>query len=100
MLNSTSFQLTSLNRFRNRFVFLRFYGTSITYLDENIFQPFLESNPLSLIDIGSTNTLFECDCRSSWIQYDYYKNIDQIENRVYGYKCWGYDFTKNCTITK
>jgi hypothetical protein len=100
MINSTSFELTSLNRFRNRFVFIRFYGTSITYLDENIFQPFLESNPSSLIDVGMTNSLFECDCQSAWIQHDYFKTIDQIENRVYGYKCWDYDFTKNCTINK
>ncbi|CAF1051344.1 unnamed protein product [Rotaria sordida] len=98
MLNSTSFELTSLSRFRNRFVFIRFYHTNITYFDENIFQPFLESNPSSLIDINPTNILFKCHCRSAWIQYDYFKNIDQIDNRVYGYRCWEYDFTKNCTI--
>ncbi|CAF3395285.1 unnamed protein product [Rotaria sp. Silwood1] len=96
MLNSTSFELTSLSRFRNRFVFIRFYHTNITYLDENVFQPFLESNPASLIDINPTNVLFKCDCRSAWIQYDYFKNIDRMDNRVYGYQCWEYDFTKNC----
>lgn len=97
-LNSTSFELTSLSRFRNRFVFLRLYHTSIAYLDENVFQPYLESNPSSLIDINPTNVLFKCDCRSAWIQYDYFKNTDQLENRVYGYPCWDYDFTKNCTV--
>ncbi len=99
-LNSTSFQLTSLSRFRNRFVFIRFYYTNITYLDENIFQPFLESNPSSLIDINPTNILFKCHCRSAWIQYDYLKTVNLLDNRVYGYRCWDYDFTENCTINK
>lgn len=99
-LVSTSFEPTSFNRFRNRFVFVRFYYTSITYLDENIFQPFLESNPSSLIDISSSNTMFECDCRSGWIQNDYFKNVDRLDNRVYGYRCWAYDFTKDCTVNQ
>ena len=100
MLDSTSFELTSLNRFRNRFVFIRFYYTSIKYLEENVFQPFLESNPSSLIDINPTNVLFKCHCRSAWIQNDYFRNIDQLDNRVYGYQCWEYDFTKHCTRNK
>ncbi len=100
MLHSTSFELTSLNRFRNRFVFIRLYDTNITYLDENVFQPFLESNPSSLIDIGSTNLLFQCDCRSAWIQRDYMKTVNELDIRVYGYNCWAYDFTKDCTIDK
>ncbi|CAF3310534.1 unnamed protein product [Rotaria socialis] len=100
MIESTSFEITSLSRFRNRFVFIRFYNTSITYLDEDIFQPFLESNPSSLLDINPTNTLFKCDCRSAWIQYDYFKNVYPMDNRVYGYPCWDHDFTKNCTINK
>jgi hypothetical protein len=100
MLNSTSFPLTSLNRFRNRFVFIRFFGTSITYLDENIFQPFLESNPSSLIDLGETNLLYKCHCRSAWIQNDYMKSVDQMDVRVYGGAgCWGHDFT-NCTLNQ
>ena len=68
-------------------------------LDENIFQPFLETNPTSLIDINFTNINLVCDCLSAWIQYDYLKNIDQLDNRVYGYGCWEYDFT-NCTLNK
>ena len=100
MLNSTSFQSTCFTRFRSRFVFLRFYYTSITYLDEQIFQPFLESNPSSLIDINSSNTLFKCTCQSAWIQLDYFKELSQLENRVYGYQCWENDFTTNCTRNK
>ena len=97
MLHSTSFPVTSLTRFRNRFVFLRFYNTSLTYFDEQVFQPFLEANPSSLLDINSSNRLFQCDCRSAWIQFDYFKHRDQLENRVYGYPCWDYHFPSNCT---
>lgn len=98
-LNSESFSLTSLTRFRNRPVFLRMFHTNLTYLDENIFQPFLETNPLSVIDIGSTNINLQCDCRSAWIQYDYLRDVDKLENRVYGYKCWSHDFS-NCTLRR
>jgi hypothetical protein len=98
-LNSTSFPLTSLSRFRNRAVFLRLYYTNLTYLDENIFQPFLETNSSSLIDINFTNINLICDCQSAWIQYDYLRDVDKLENRVYGYKCWSYDFS-SCTLNK
>ena len=100
MLNSTSFELTSLNRFRTRPVFLRLYNTKISYLDENVFQPFLESNPSSLIDLNQSNDDYQCDCRSAWIQYDYFRHIDQLDNRVYGYGCWAYDFPANCTMNR
>jgi hypothetical protein len=99
MLNSTSFPPTSLSRFRNRPVILHLYYTNLTYLDENIFQPFLETNPSSLIDINLTNINLLCDCQSAWIQYDYLRDIDKFENRIYGYKCWSYDFS-NCTLNK
>lgn len=98
-IHSKSFPITSLTRFRNRFVFLRLYNTSITYFDERVFQPFLESNPSSLLDINTSNTLFRCDCQSAWIQNDYFKHHDQLENRVYGYPCWDYQFPINCTRT-
>lgn len=98
-LNSTSFPPTSLSRFRNRPVILHLYYTNLTYLDENIFQPFLETNPSSVIDIHYTNTNLLCHCQSAWIKYDYLQNIDKLENRVYGYKCWSYAFS-NCTLNK
>jgi hypothetical protein len=98
-LNSTSFPLTSLSRFRNRAVSLRLYFTNLTYFDENIFQPFLETHPSSIIDINYTNMNLTCDCRSAWIQYDYLRDIDQLENRIYGYKCWSYDFS-NCILNR
>ncbi|UJR09621.1 hypothetical protein I4U23_013855 [Adineta vaga] len=95
-LQSTSFPLTSLSRFRSRAVFLRLYNTNLTYLEETIFQPFLETHPSSIIDINYTNMNFKCDCRSAWIQYDYLRDIDKLDNRVYGYRCWAIDFS-NCT---
>jgi hypothetical protein len=99
MLNSTSFPPTSLSRFRNRAVILHLYYTNLTYLDENIFQPFLETHASSIIDINLTNIYLLCDCQSAWIQYDYLRDIDKLENRIYGYKCWSYDFS-NCTLNK
>ncbi|CAF0957367.1 unnamed protein product [Adineta ricciae] len=96
-LNSTSFSPTSLSRFRSRSVFLRLYYTNMTYLDELIFQPFLETHPSSIVDINYTNTNLRCDCHSAWIQYDYLRDLDQLDNRVYGYRCWATDFA-NCTL--
>lgn len=97
-INSTSFPPTSLTRFRSRAVLLRLYYTDLSYLDETIFQPFLESNPSSIVDINFTNANFKCDCRSAWIQHDYLRDIDALDNRVYGYRCWASDFS-NCTAT-
>lgn len=87
-INSTSFPVTSLTRFRNRRVDLRFYFTTLTFFDEDVFQPFLEANPQSSIELHRTNLFFRCDCRSAWIQLDY-----QGENRVIGYPCWSNDFS-------
>ncbi|CAF0855921.1 unnamed protein product [Didymodactylos carnosus] len=95
-LSSESFEPTSLTRFRSRHIFLRLYSTAMSYLDENIFQPFLESNSQSAIDIARSFESWSCDCRSSWIQRDYRLENYDIDNRVYGYRCWDYDF-KNCT---
>ena len=96
-LNATSFPLTSLSRFRSRPVIFRLFFTSLTYLDEHVFQPFLESNPSSYLDINQSNGQLKCDCRSAWIQHDYARTVDKLDNRVFGYKCWSYDF-KNCTF--
>lgn len=95
-LHSNSFPSTTFTRFRNRPVVLRFFYTNITYLDEAIFQPFLESHPSSVVDLHFTNTRLLCDCRSAWIQNDYLKTLRKLENRVYGYKCWSMNFS-NCT---
>ena len=98
-LQSNSFSLTSLSRFRTRPVALHFYFTNLTYLDEMIFQPFLETHPLSIIDINFTNLRLLCDCQSAWIQRDYLTTIDKLENRIHGYRCWTRDFS-NCTSNK
>ncbi|CAF1509875.1 unnamed protein product [Rotaria magnacalcarata] len=87
MLDSSSFESTSLTRFRNRSTFLRLYNTSIDYLNENVFQPFLESNPSSLLDVQDSNISRSCDSRSLWIKSEYCINSDSRENRVYGTAC-------------
>jgi hypothetical protein len=92
-LTSASFPLTSLTRFRHRAVHLRFYSTNITYLDENIFQPFLAVQTTSQIDIHPSNVHMRCDCRSAWIQFDYRQDA-----RITGYPCWSTDFS-NCSLT-
>lgn len=86
-INATSFPLTTFTRFRYREVALRFLHTNITYLDEHVFQPFLASHPSSLIDLHSSNSNFECSCRSAWIQRDYQSN----ERKVFGYRCWSWE---------
>ena len=95
MLNGTSFEATSFTRFRNRPVFLRFYNTSITYLDETIFQPFLETHPASLLDVKNSQISETCDCRSEWIFKDYCRS--QQDSRVYGTSCCSSAFFRNCT---
>lgn len=88
-INSTSFPLTSLTRFQHRQVSLRFVYTNLTYLDENVFQPFLATNSLSLIELHSTNSAFQCDCRSAWIQRDY----ENLSRKILGYRCWTWKST-------
>ncbi|CAF3010281.1 unnamed protein product [Rotaria socialis] len=87
MIDSYSFESTSLTRLRNRSTFLRLYNTSIDYLDENVFQPFLESNPSSLLDVQDSSLSRSCDSRSLWIKSEYCININSRENRVYGTAC-------------
>ena len=96
-INSSSFPLTSLTRFRSRAVNLRLYFTSLTHLEESVFQPFLETHPATILDINTSNTLFKCDCRSAWVQLDYQRNLDKVETRVTGYPCWNSNFT-SCVL--
>lgn len=96
MLESTSFEVTSLTRFRSRAVFLRLFNTSITYLDESIFQPFLETNPMSLLDVKYAPISEICDCRSIWIDRDYCRGWQ--DSRVYGTSCCTIDLNSNCNF--
>ena len=95
LINGTSFEATSFTRFRNRPVFLRFYNTSITYLDETIFQPFLETHPASLLDVKNSQISDACDCRSEWIYRDYCR--DWRDSRVYGTSCCSSVFFRDCS---
>lgn len=92
MLNASSFAPTSLTRFRNRPVFLRLFYTTIDYLNEQIFQPFLASHPSSLLDVQYSNISRICDYRSQWISDEYCRNLNMRDNRVYGTAC--------CNISK
>ena len=85
-INGSSFEPTSLTRFRNQPVFLRLFYTSIDYFDEQIFQPFLETHPSSLLGIDYSNISQTCDDRSAWIR-DEYCRINGVGNRVYGTAC-------------
>ncbi len=87
MLNASSFEPTSLTRFRNRPVFLRLFYTTIDYLDEQVFQPFLETHPSSLLDVQYSNISRICDYRSRWISEEYCRNLNWRDNRVYGTSC-------------
>ena len=96
MLKSASFEETSLSRFRSRAVFLRLFNTSITYLDESLFQPFLETHPSSLLDVKYAPISETCDCRSAWIYRDYCRGWE--DSRVYGTSCCTLNLNFNCTL--
>jgi hypothetical protein len=72
MLTGSSFEPTSLTRFRGRVVSLIFENSSIEYLDENIFQPFLATHQSSSIFFLYDSKIGRiCDSRSSWIKDGY-----------------------------
>jgi hypothetical protein len=80
MLTGSSFEPTSLTRFRGRSVSLNFQTTSIEYLDENIFQPFLATHQSSSVSFYQAKISERCDSRSSWIKNEYC-------SRIYGTAC-------------
>ncbi|CAF3468111.1 unnamed protein product [Rotaria sp. Silwood1] len=101
-LSSNSFPLTSLTLFGGRSVFIRFYQTpNLKYLDEAIFKPYLESDgSKSILDVAHSGSFVwgteeSCPCEMAWIQRDYFHSGDSmlIDNRVYGYPCWTYNFS-------
>jgi hypothetical protein len=64
---------------------LRLNYTSITYLDENIFLPFLHSNDKNLITFESDDKLNCDDWRNYWLRKDFYllgnrTNISECTN--------------------
>ncbi|CAF0727869.1 unnamed protein product [Adineta steineri] len=73
---------------RNQQILLCIYTTSIDYLDENIFQPFLATHSSKLLDIQDSNTSQICDYRSAWIKEEFYTNMNCNKNRVYGAACF------------
>ena len=81
MLTGSSFEPTSLTRFRGRSVYLNFQNTSIEYLDEKIFQPFLATHQSSSIYLYESKISRTCDYRSSWVKDEY------CPSRIYGTAC-------------
>ncbi len=66
-LNESSFEIESLNNLK-RPTDLLIGGSKLTYLDQNIFQPFLESNFENKIWFQGSG-YFDCDdCRSFWLK--------------------------------
>ncbi len=68
-LNGTSFEIGSLNNLKRPTELDLEFNQNLTYLDQNIFQPFLDSNVENKIIIGQI--YFDCDdCRSYWLKKD------------------------------
>jgi hypothetical protein len=79
-LNGSSFEIESLNNLK-RPTDLLFGGSKLTYLDQNIFQPFLESNVENKIWFQGSS-YFDCDdCRSFWLKKEpkYSNRTDLME---------------------
>ena len=55
ILNRSSFEIGSLNNLKRPTNLLLFSNQKLTYLDQNIFQPFLESNAENKISLTDKN---------------------------------------------
>ena len=81
-LNSSSFQQDSLMHFK-RPVYIEL-GSSVNhfeYLDENVFENFLVSNPKNVIDMTWVN--FDCNnCKNFWL-----RRQSHLLNRIMNLKC-------------
>jgi hypothetical protein len=69
-LNGTGFQLGSLENLKRPTDIYLGDNPKLTYLDEQIFRPFLEANDQNVIRIDTFHVLyFDCkDCRSYWLK--------------------------------
>ncbi len=67
-LNSTSFAIGSLDNLKRPTNIYLGFNPNLTYLDQHVFQPFLESNAGNKV-IFQTGEHFDCnDCRSYWLK--------------------------------
>ncbi len=67
-LKGTSFAVDSLNNLKRPTIIYLGYYQNLTFLDQNIFQPFFEANVKNEISFFQ-NGYFDCDdCRSYWMR--------------------------------
>ncbi len=69
--NDSGFEIGSFENLRKP-TDLRLNHTFITYLDENIFLPFLQSNDKNLITFESDDKLNCDDCRNYWLRKEFH----------------------------
>jgi hypothetical protein len=74
-LNGTSFEIGSLNNLKTPTELNLKENPNLTYLDQTIFQPFLDSNVENKVileeELYKKQTTFDCDdCRNYWLKKD------------------------------
>ncbi|KAH9417237.1 hypothetical protein DERP_007234 [Dermatophagoides pteronyssinus] len=77
-LNNTSFERGIFLNSKRPIHLELYWNPDLTYLDEQIFRPFLEQNPLNRISLQD-NPL-QCDCQSYWLYKDRQKFSNQLQN--------------------
>jgi hypothetical protein len=54
----------------------------MTFLNQTVFEPFLDENPLNSIDVGRGCNNMICDCRMDWIlSGNYFEKIKNLKCR-------------------
>ncbi len=100
-MNGTSFEIGSLNNLKRPTELILGENPNLTYLDQNIFQPFLDSNVENKITLEEETihekTSFDCDdCRSYWLKKD-----SKYRNRINLKLCSnGKSYTDNANFAK
>jgi hypothetical protein len=100
-LNSISFEIGSLNNLKRATKLSLEENPNLTYLDQNIFQPFLDSNVENKIILEDERvqekTSFDCDnCRNYWLKKD-----PKYSNRINLKLCSnGKNYTDNANFAK
>lgn len=77
-LNNTSFEKGIFTNSKRPIHLELYWNPELTYLDENIFAPFLELNKLNKISLQDNPLV--CDCNSYWMIRDRDKFTNQILN--------------------
>ena len=77
-LNNTSFEKGIFLNSKRPIHLELYWNPELTYLDEDVFAPFLQLNPLNRISLQDNPLV--CDCNSYWIIRDRHKFVNQILN--------------------